>query len=250
MTAAGKRRFLLSGGRSRRSRNELVLLMSWNTNSRKRPLILLGAPGAGKGTQARVISKTLGIPHISTGAIFRQNVQQGTPLGQMARDMVEKGVLVSDEIVNKMVRERLREPDCSGGFLLDGYPRTVEQAREFRKIVAEMGLEQPVVINLRVGYDVLVERLSGRWTCPVCQRTYNLRTQPPRQEGICDNDGARLEQRADDRPEAIRERLAAYERQTAPLVDFYRNEGGLLEINGEQDPEAISEELGRLLACI
>ena len=225
--------------------------MSRNTNSQNcPPLILLGAPGAGKGTQARVISSSLGIPHISTGAIFRQNVQQGTPLGQLAREMVEKGELVSDNIVNDMVRHRLQESDCKHGFLLDGYPRTVAQAHEFRKIVAEMGLAKPVVVNLRVSNDVVVKRLSGRWTCPSCQRTYNLSTKPPLRDGVCDADGVRLEQRGDDREEVIRERLAAYERQTAPLVDFYRDAGGLLELNCEQGPEAISSELSRLLANV
>src|SRR3989338_4163418 len=225
--------------------------MSQDTNSRNSPpLILMGAPGAGKGTQARVISKTLGIPHISTGAILRQNVQQGTSLGQLAKARVEKGELVTDDIVNGMVRERLRASDCVRGFLLDGYPRTVAQAQEFRRIVTEMGLAKPVVVNLRVSYDVIVERLSGRRTCPACQRTYNWRIERPLLEGVCDADGARLEQRADDRAEAIRERMATYERQTAPLVDFYRNEGGLLEVNGEQSPEAIAAELGRLLASV
>jgi len=225
--------------------------MSQSTNSRNSPpLILLGAPGAGKGTQAQVISKTLRIPHISTGAIFRQNVQHGTPLGLLAKVMVEQGQLVMDDVVNTMVRERLRESDCARGFLLDGYPRTVAQAKEFGAIVQEMGLRQPVVVNLRVGYDVIVERLSGRWTCPVCQRTYNLRTKPPLREGVCDADGARLEQRVDDRAETIRERLAAYETQTAPLVEYYRHQGSLLEVNGEQGPEAISSELGLLLATI
>ncbi|MBI3933455.1 MAG: adenylate kinase [Acidobacteria bacterium] len=225
--------------------------MSQDTNSRNSPpLILMGAPGAGKGTQARVITKTLRIPHISTGAILRQNVQQGTPLGRLAKGMVEKGDLVTDDIVNGMVRERLRASDCARGFLLDGYPRTVAQAQEFRRIVTEMGLAKPVVVNLRVSYDVIVERLSGRWTCPACQRTYNLRIERPLREGVCDADGARLEQRADDRAEAIRERMATYERQTAPLVEFYRNEGGLLEVNGEQSPVAIAAELGRLLASV
>jgi adenylate kinase len=225
--------------------------MSHSTGSQNcPPLILLGAPGAGKGTQAEVITKTLQIPHISTGAIFRRHVQQGTPLGQLAKTMVEKGELVTDEIVNNMVRERLREPDCARGFLLDGYPRTVAQAREFVAIADEMGLRHPVVVNLRVSYDVIVERLSGRWTCPVCQRTYNLHTKPPRCEGVCDADGAKLEQRVDDRPEAIGERLAAYDRQTAPLVEFYRSQGSLREVNGEQSPEAISAELERLLKSL
>jgi adenylate kinase len=225
--------------------------MNRNTNSRNSPpLILLGAPGAGKGTQARVISKSLGIPHISTGAIFRQNVQQGTPLGQLAKGFMEKGDLVPDDIVNKMIRERLQQPDCTHGFLLDGYPRTVKQAEEFRKIIREIGQPPPVVVSLRVSYDVIVERLSRRWTCPACQRTYNLKSQPPARAGVCDADGVKLEQRADDGEAAIRERLAAYERQTAPLVDFYRNEGGVLEVNGEQNPEAISGELGGLLATV
>ena len=225
--------------------------MNRNTNPRTSPpLILLGAPGAGKGTQARVISKSLGIPHISTGAIFRQNVQQGTPLGQMAKGFMEKGELVPDEIVNKMMRERLRQADCTHGFLLDGYPRTVKQAEEFRKIIREIGQQPPVVVSLRVSYDVIVKRLSGRWTCPVCQRAYNLQTQRPAKPGVCDVEGAALEQRKDDHEDAIRERLAAYERQTAPLVDFYRNEGSVLEVNGEQSPEAISGELGGLLAAV
>jgi adenylate kinase len=223
--------------------------MSGNTNSRKSPpLILLGAPGAGKGTQARVISQALGIPHIGTGAIFRQHVQQGTPLGQLARGYMQKGELVPDDVVNKMVRDRLGEPDCAHGFLLDGYPRTVVQAREFRRIVQEMGQATPVVVLIQVSYDEIVKRLSGRWNCPTCQRTYNLHTQPPLRDRVCDNDGAPLEQRVDDSEAAIRERLAAYERQTAPLVDFYRDgEGGVLEINGEKAPEEISSELKRVL---
>lgn len=164
--------------------------------------------------------------------------------------MVEQGKLVTDEIVNSMVRGRLREPDCAHGFLLDGYPRTVAQAQEFGKIVQEMGLEKPIVVNFQVSYDVIVDRLSGRWTCPVCQRTYNTKTTPPIRPGVCDADGTRLEQRADDQPEAIRERLMAYDQQTAPLVDYYRGEGGLLEVNGEQDPAAISEELEQLLESV
>jgi adenylate kinase len=225
--------------------------MNQGSNSRQTPpLILLGAPGAGKGTQARVIAKALGIPHISTGAIFRRHVKENTPLGQIAKEMVEKGVLVTDEIVNGMVRARLREPDCGHGFLLDGYPRTVAQAREFQVITREMGLPNPVVVNLHVGSDVILQRLNGRWTCPRCQRTYNERSQRPQRPGFCDADGTPLEQRADDREEAIRQRLEAYDRQTAPLVDFYRNAGGLLEVNGDQDPNAISEELNRLLATV
>jgi adenylate kinase len=213
-------------------------------------IVLLGPPGAGKGTQAQVITQVLGIPHISTGAIFRQNMQQGTPLGQQAKAMVERGELVKDEIVNGMVRERLKKPDCANGFLLDGYPRTVPQAQELGRMVKEMGLQKPVVVDLQVGYDVIVDRLSGRWTCPVCQQTYNMRTKPPLRDGVCDVDGSRLEQRVDDREDAVRARLAAYERESAPLVDYYRKEGNLLEVNGERDPKVISEELGRQLASL
>lgn len=225
--------------------------MSRNTNCRIRwPLIFLGAPGAGKGTQAREIAKRLGIPHISTGAIFRENVQRGTPLGLLAKGLMEKGELVRDDVVNTMVRERLSQPDCAEGFLLDGYPRTVAQAEALRAILRETGQGTPVVVNLRVSYDVLVERLSGRRTCPACQRTYNLRSQPPLRDNVCDADGVPLEQRADDREEAIRERLSAYEAQTAPLIVFYRNEGQFWEVNGEQSPDEITNELSRLLANV
>ena len=226
-----------------------VSLMRESSDSKNSlAVVVLGPPGAGKGTQAQVITQVLGIPHISTGAIFRQNMQRGTPLGQQAKAMVERGKLVKDEIVNGMVRERLKQPDCANGFLLDGYPRTVPQAEELGRMVKEMGLQKPVVVNLQVGYDVIVDRLSGRWTCPVCQQTYNMRTKPPLRDGVCDVDGSRLEQRVDDREDAVRARLAAYERESAPLVDYYRKEGNLLEVNGERNPKIISEELGRRLA--
>jgi adenylate kinase len=225
--------------------------MSGNPESQTgRPLILLGPPGAGKGTQAAEIAKRLAIPHISTGAIFRENVRQGTQLGLLAKGLMERGELVPDDVVNGMVRDRLRQADCARGFLLDGYPRTVAQAREFRAILTEMRRPQPVVVNLRVGYHVIVKRLSGRRTCPACQRIYNLHSQPPLRDTVCDADGAALVQRADDREEAIHGRLAAYERETAPVVDFYRNEGVLLEVNGEQSPSQIQGELARLLACV
>ena len=229
--------------------SKTVFAVKTGIGSRKaRPVILLGAPGAGKGTQARVIAQMLGIPHISTGEILRQHKQQGTSLGRLAQTYMDKGELVPDDVVNQMVAERLRQPDCARGFLLDGYPRTVAQGREFQKTLLEMGRTAPVVINLRVGYDEIVRRLNGRWTCPVCQRTYNLYTQPPLRDRVCDDDGTALEQRADDREEAIRERIATYERQTAPLLDFYA--GGILEVNGEKPPEEISSELERLLASV
>jgi len=225
--------------------------MTRNTeNSQGRVLVFLGAPGAGKGTQAREIARRLGIPHISTGAIFRENVQRGTALGLLAKGSVEKGELVGDDVVNTLIRERLREPDCASGFLLDGYPRTVPQAQALKSILGQLGQGPPVVVNLRVRYDVIVERLSGRRTCPVCQRTYNLRSRPPLQDNLCDVDRAALVQRADDREEAVRQRLAAYERQTAPLVDYYRDAEQLLDVDGEKGASEITNELGRLLAAV
>ena len=225
--------------------------MTRNTeNSHGRVLVFLGAPGAGKGTQAREIARRLGIPHISTGAIFRDNVQRETALGLLAKGAVEKGELVSDDVVDTLVRERLRESDCARGFLLDGYPRTVPQAHALKNILGQLGQDPPVVVNLRVRYDVIVERLSGRRTCPVCQRTYNLRSRPPLQDSTCDVDGAALVQRADDQEKAVRQRLAAHERQTAPLVDYYREEGQLLEVDGEQGVPEISDELSRLLPSV
>lgn len=224
--------------------------MSGITNFRSRALILLGPPGAGKGTQAAELSRRLGIPHISTGNILRENTQRGTPLGLRVKDVMEKGELVGDELVNQVVCERLREPDCQGGFLLDGYPRTVAQAQELKKILGQRGGERLVVVNLRVGYDVIVDRFSGRRTCPACQRTYNLRYQPPVRDSVCDFDGVALVERADDRAEAVRERLAAYQEQTAPLIDYYRQEGRLLEVDGEQSPSEVCAELSRLLAAV
>lgn len=212
------------------------------------PLIFLGAPGTGKGTQSIKISQRLGIPHISTGNIFRENVQKGTPLGQMARTFMDRGELVSDEIVNGMVKDRLHQPDCNGGFLLDGYPRTVAQAEVLRQILGERGQQEPVVVNLMVSYEAIVARLSSRRTCPKCHEVYNLKTKKPAQDAVCDVDNTPLIQRSDDREGAIRERLVAYELLTAPLIEFYRKGGRLVQLDGEQQPEKITEDLSKLLA--
>jgi adenylate kinase len=211
--------------------------------------VFLGPPGAGKGTQARLVAGRLGIPHISTGDLFRENVEKRTPLGLAARSFMEKGELVPDELVNEMVRRRLGEPDCERGFLLDGYPRTLPQAETLQEALRKReGCGPPVVVNLGVSYTVIVQRLGGRRICPVCQRTYNLVSQPPLSDSVCDDDGAGLQQRPDDREEAIRERLAAYEARTAPLIEHYKAGACFYDVNGDRSPEQIAEELFRVLS--
>ena len=211
------------------------------------PLLLLGAPGAGKGTQAREICRRFGIPHISTGDMFRENVAQGTSLGKAVQAIMDRGDLVPDELVNKMVEDRLGWEDCRQGFLLDGYPRSVAQAEALHEILKAKGQRDPIVVNLHVGYNVIVERLSGRRVCPVCGRIYNLISNPPAKDSVCDDDGASLITRKDDREEAVQERLSEYEARTAPVVDFYKRKERFFEINAEQSPEQITGALARIL---
>jgi len=211
------------------------------------PIVLLGPPGAGKGTQAREISRRLGIPHVSTGDMFRENVEKQTPLGKAAKPIMEAGELVSDDLVNEMVRERLARDDCKRGFVLDGYPRTLAQAAALKDILKGIGQEDPVVISLGVSYNTVVKRLSGRRICPVCNRIYNLNSQSPARDSVCDDDGTPLQQRSDDREEAIRERLSAYQAQTAPLIEFYKRNGGFFEVDAAKNPEEVTKALTRLL---
>ena len=210
------------------------------------PVVLLGAPGAGKGTQARLLAEHNGIPHISTGDILRDNVQRSTELGRRAKTVMESGDLVSDELVCGMVADRVSQPDCDRGFILDGFPRTVAQAQWLDQYLQTRSFGgrsiPPVVIGVQVGYNQLLQRLTGRRSCPVCGRIYNVYSQPPRQEGLCDFDGAPLIQRKDDKQEVIAERLKSYERQTLPLVDYYRRHGRLHELNGEQPVEQVTQE--------
>lgn len=221
--------------------------MSQKERSFAKALILMGPPGAGKGTQARLIARNLSIPHISTGDMFRENVEKGTVLGRTAQAFMERGELVSDEVVNGMVRERLGQPDCEPGFLLDGYPRTLLQAEMLKEFLRKRGYGSPLVVNLVLGYTEVVKRLGGRRICPVCQRTYNLVSQPPLKDSVCNDDGAVLQQRPDDREEAIRERLSAYEAQTAPLIEYYKELGNYYDVNVERQPEQIREELMQVI---
>jgi adenylate kinase len=212
------------------------------------PIVLLGAPGAGKGTQAKLIAGHYGIPHISTGDILRENVARGTELGRKAKAVMERGELVSDELVNGMVAERIKQPDSDKGFVLDGFPRTVAQAEWLDRELAAKGNRKPmVVVDLDVSYNQLLQRLTGRRTCPVDGKIYNIYLQPPKKEGVCDACGTQLFQRVDDTEEVISERLKNYERQTLPLKDFYRRQGRLRRINGEQPVEKVMAEMLRAI---
>jgi adenylate kinase len=208
------------------------------------PVILLGAPGAGKGTQAKLIAARYGIPQISTGDILRDNVARGTELGQKADPMMKAGMLVPDELMLAMVADRLRQPDAERGFILDGFPRTVRQAEWLDQHLdahSRSG-QAPVVMDIKVGYNQLLQRLTGRRSCPADGKIYNIYFQPPKKEGVCDSCGAPLVQRKDDREEVISKRLQEYEAQTVPLVDYYRRQRRLHELNGELAPERVTAD--------
>jgi len=208
------------------------------------PVILLGAPGAGKGTQAKLIASRYGIPQISTGDILRDNVARATNLGKKADAIMKAGGLVADELVLPMVEDRLGQPDCERGFVLDGFPRTVVQAEWLDQYLASRHFAgrtmAPVVINIKVGYTKLLQRLTGRRSCPVDGTIYNIYSQPPQKEGVCDSCGAALVHRKDDQEEVISERLREYETRTLPLVDFYRRQGRLRELDGEVTPDEVT----------
>jgi adenylate kinase len=209
------------------------------------PIILLGPPGAGKGTQSKAIVSAYNIPQISTGDILRANVARGTELGMQAKAIMDRGDLVPDGLVNEMVAARLAEGDCKRGFILDGFPRTKAQAewldRHFAGQIGAMGA--PVVISVVVPYNLLWQRLTGRRTCPVCGRIYNIYFEPPKNENRCDVDGAELSIRKDDREHVIAERLKSYEAQTAQLAEHYRRSGHFVEINGDQPIERVTADV-------
>src|SRR4051794_18188736 len=213
------------------------------------PIVLLGAPGAGKGTQAKLIAGHYGIPHISTGDILRDNVARSTELGRKAKRVMERGDLVSDDLVNGMVSERLKQPDTGRGFVLDGFPRTVAQAEWLdRELAGKAGGRRPtVVVDVDGSYNQLLQRLTGRRTCPVDGKIYNIYLQLPKTEGVCDVCGTQLFQRVDDTEEVISERLKSYKRQTKPLEDFYRKKGRLRLVNGDQPVEKVTAEMFRAI---
>lgn len=210
-------------------------------------LIFLGAPGAGKGTQAKAVALHFGIPQISTGDILREAVRKQSPLGLAAKTKIEAGELVPDKVVCGIVQERIQEPDCQKGFILDGFPRTIGQAECLDRMLEQKGRGKPLVVNIRVDRDVLMKRLTGRRICSRCGEIYNVYYRPPKQEGVCDKDGGKLIHRADDNEEAIHHRLIAYERQTCPLVEYYRGKKLLHDVDGNRDPAVIADELCRYL---
>lgn len=211
-------------------------------------LILLGLPGAGKGTQAEYLVEEYNVPHISTGDIFRAATKNETPLGLEAKKYMDAGELVPDEVTNNIVKERLQEEDVKDGFLLDGYPRTLNQSEALRDNLQELGRELDAVIYLNVPKDILVERLAGRYICSNCGATYHKLNNPTKVEGVCDRcGGTDFYQREDDKPETVKKRIKVNEEQTDKLVDFYQEEGVLIEVDGNQDPEDTFAEIKELL---
>ncbi len=199
-------------------------------------IVLFGSPGSGKGTQARMLMQCLGIPHISTGDMLRDRIRQGSEVGTAVAARMHAGALVRDELVNLMVEERLSQPDAANGFVLDGYPRTLPQAEHLRKWLEERGIRE-VVIHLAVDYNSIIARLTGRRQCPRCGTLYNIASQPPRVDNLCDLDGEPLVIRDDDREAVIRERLEAYESQTRPVLDFFRGTGcRVVQVDADDDP--------------
>jgi len=206
-------------------------------------VVLLGPPGAGKGTQAQILAKDLSLVHVSSGDLFRENLKNQTELGKLAQDYMNRGELVPDDVTIAMVRDRLQREDAAKGAVLDGFPRTPPQAEALSNMLAEWNSQVDVVPYISVPAEVLIERLSGRWTCRTGGHVYHEKFNPPAKAGVCDIDGSELYQREDDKPETVRNRIRVYMEQTAPLIEYYRNKGKLVEIDGTQPIEKVTEQL-------
>ena len=206
-------------------------------------LVILGPPGAGKGTQAEYIVKRYNIPHISTGDIFRENIKNNTELGKKAKSYMDKGLLVPDDLVIALVEDRLNKEDAKEGFLLDGFPRTVAQAVSLDSILDKNDDKLTKVINISVDPEILIERAVGRRVCKTCGMTYHVKFNPPKEEGICDKDGTKLIQRDDDTEETVKTRISVYFDQTAPLIDYYRAQNLLVDIDGAKDIDKVFEDI-------
>ena len=210
-------------------------------------IIMLGAPGAGKGTQAKKIAAKYNVPHISTGDIFRANIKNGTELGTKAKTYMDKGLLVPDELVVDLVVDRVNQEDCTNGYVLDGFPRTIPQAEALKEALEKMGQKMDYAINVEVPDDNIVNRMSGRRACVGCGATYHLVYAPTKVEGICDTCGGKLILRDDDKPETVLKRLGVYHEQTQPLIDFYTKEGILREVDGTIDINDVFAEIEKIL---
>jgi adenylate kinase len=210
-------------------------------------IVLLGPPGAGKGTQAKVLEKELNLPHISSGDIFRENIKNGTALGKLANTFISKGQLVPDDLTIAMLRERFLQPDCQNGAILDGFPRTPPQADALEILLKSFGGQVNLVLFINAPVESLIERLAGRWSCKAQGHIFHEDFNPPRKKGVCDIDGSELYQRDDDRAETVLNRIEIYKKQTAPLIQYYQERGLLVEINGLESIEAVSMQVRSVL---
>ena len=210
-------------------------------------IIMLGAPGAGKGTQAKKIAEHYGIPHISTGDIFRANIKNGTELGKKAKEYMDQGHLVPDELTCDLVTDRVSKEDCANGYILDGFPRTIPQAEALEDALKKMGTDVDYAINVDVPDSSIVSRMGGRRACVTCGATYHLVFMPPKKEGICDSCGSTLILRDDDKPETVQKRLDVYHAQTQPLIDFYEKKGILKTIDGTQEIDRVFGDIKEIL---
>ncbi len=210
-------------------------------------IVMLGPPGVGKGTQAKILAEKTGLVHVSSGDLFRDNIKNQTELGRVAQSYMNKGELVPDDVTIAMIRERLSRSDCQAGVILDGFPRTPKQADSLEQMLAEFGSEVNYVPFVNADEEVLVERLSGRWTCRANGHVFHATFNPPKETGVCDLDGSELYQRDDDKVETVKNRIQVYRKQTAPLIEYYREVGKLVEINGAQPIEKVTAELVKAL---
>lgn len=206
-------------------------------------IVLLGPPGVGKGTQARVLSETSKLAHISSGDLFRENIKNQTKLGKQVKAILDKGELVPDDLTISMIRDRISKPDCQLGAILDGFPRTPAQAEALDEMLAEFNSEVKAVPYITAAEAVLIERASGRWTCKAQGHIYHEKFNPPKQAGVCDIDGSKLYQREDDKAEVVSKRIRVYVEQTMPLVEYYRTAGKLIEIDGTKPVEQVTKDL-------
>ena len=210
-------------------------------------IIMLGAPGAGKGTQAKRIAEKYGVPHVSTGDIFRANIKNGTQLGMEAKKYMDQGLLVPDELTVRILLDRVAQDDCKNGYVLDGFPRTIPQAEVLDEALTKLGDKIDYAIDVNVPDENIIRRMSGRRACLTCGATYHIEHIPPKQEGICDKCGSELVLRDDDKPETVKNRLAVYHEQTQPLIDYYKNEGILVEVDGTKNMDDVFTDICKVI---